>query len=354
MGIKTLFLNLFKTDMATDGDDYFDFDRDLNDNWDKIDEYAQNATNERATFRDIHNRLYDGVNLAEKFADEIAQFETTASWNFKPWLWIQDRITNGNYEGLHVGDYIPFTLPGGNTANGTVAQQNFQMQIAGIDTYTNCGDVEIGHHIDFISREVIDNEVTWQPTDNNNGTSINPNPWQSSKAKAWLNGINNYNTANAYNKVAHGFNANNNGVLQLIPTELRNIIVEKRMLLDERYSSSGLITTGTTWNWGDMGKLWLPNEIEVYGTQIRGNVGQTNGWWNPEANVAVAYPLFLGAGRNRVKRTSTGGRSLWWLSSVDSYNTATVCDVSGGGSAGSSYATSTGIRCPLCFRLAQS
>ena len=40
MSIFTNFLKLFKTDMATDGDDYFDFDRDLNQNWDKIDEFA--------------------------------------------------------------------------------------------------------------------------------------------------------------------------------------------------------------------------------------------------------------------------------------------------------------------------
>ena len=41
MSILTDFLKLFKTDMATDGNDYFDFDRDLNQNWDKIDEFAQ-------------------------------------------------------------------------------------------------------------------------------------------------------------------------------------------------------------------------------------------------------------------------------------------------------------------------
>ena len=41
MGIFTDILKLFKTNMATDGDDFFDFDRDLNQNWDKIDEFAQ-------------------------------------------------------------------------------------------------------------------------------------------------------------------------------------------------------------------------------------------------------------------------------------------------------------------------
>lgn len=38
MGNNTQNLELFKTDMETDGEDLFDFDRDLNQNWDKLDE----------------------------------------------------------------------------------------------------------------------------------------------------------------------------------------------------------------------------------------------------------------------------------------------------------------------------
>ncbi len=37
MSLFTKILDLFLTDMETDGDDYFDFDRDLNDNFKKID-----------------------------------------------------------------------------------------------------------------------------------------------------------------------------------------------------------------------------------------------------------------------------------------------------------------------------
>ena len=101
-----------------------------------------------------------------------------------------------------------------------------------------------------------------------------------------------------------------------------------------------------------MGKLWLPNEIEVYGTQIRSNLGYAQGYWNPEANIAVAYPIYLGSGRNRIKRVSSGGRSIWWLSSAGSYYSTTVCNVTGGGLANGYNATDAGIRCPLCFRIA--
>lgn len=294
--------------------------------------------------RQIFNRIYDGRDLTKVFANEIAKYSDE-------WAWIKARISAANYEGLYVGDYIPVTMNAGTVGGASIAQQIFQCQIAGIDTYTGCGDTEIGHHIDFISREVIDSTVTWNPENNNNGTSVQANLWFASQAYAYLNGVNNYTTS-AYNNVAHGGDYSAGGILQLLPTKLTNLIVTKRNVLDSRYDSTKLLTYSTTWAWGDMGKLWLPNEIEVYGTQIRSNLGYTQGYWNPEANIAVAYPIYLGSGRNRIKRVSSGGRSTWWLSSADSNHSTYVCYVNGYGYATSGYATNAGIRCPLCFRIA--
>lgn len=294
--------------------------------------------------RQIFNRIYDGRDLTKVFANEIAKYSDE-------WAWIKARISAANYEGLYVGDYIPVTMNAGTVGGASIAQQIFQCQIAGIDTYTGCGDTEIGHHIDFISREVIDSTVTWNPENNNNGTSVQANPWLASQAYAYLNGVNNYTTS-AYNNVAHGGDYSAGGILQLLPTKLTNLIVTKRNLLDSRYNSTKLLTYSTTWAWGDMGKLWLPNEIEVYGTQIRSNLGYAQGYWNPEANITVAYPIYLGSGRNRIKRVSSGGRSRWWLSSADSQYFAHVCDVDGNGSATSNIATYAGFCCPLCFRIA--
>lgn len=294
--------------------------------------------------RQIFNRIYDGRDLTKIFANEIAKYSDE-------WAWIKARISAANYEGLYVGDYIPVTMNAGTVGGASIAQQTFQCQIAGIDTYTGCGDTEIGHHIDFISREVIDSTVTWNPENNNNGTSVQANPWLASQAYAYLNGVNNYTTS-AYNNVAHGGNYSAGGILQLLPTKLTNLIVTKRNLLDSRYDSTKLLTYSTTWVWGDMGKLWLPNEIEVYGTQIRSNLGYAQGYWNPEANIAVAYPIYLGSGRNRIKRVSSGGRSNWWLSSAGSSHSTSVCYVGSGGGAGSNSATYASVRCPLCFRIA--
>ena len=294
--------------------------------------------------RQIFNRIYDGRDLTQIFANEIAKYSDE-------WAWIKARISAANYEGLYVGDYIPVTMNAGTVGGASIAQQIFQCQIAGIDTYTGCGDTEIGHHIDFISREVIDSTVTWNPENNNNGTSVQANPWLASQAYAYLNGVNNYTTS-AYNNVAHGGDYSAGGILQLLPTKLTNLIVTKRNLLDSRYDSTKLLTYSTTWEWGDMGKLWLPNEIEVYGTQIRSNLGYAQGYWNPEANIAVAYPIYLGSGRNRIKRVSSGGRSTWWLSSAVSHNSSNVCHVGNNGFANGNYAANASLRCPLCFRIA--
>lgn len=294
--------------------------------------------------RQIFNRIYDGRDLTQIFADEIANYSDE-------WAWIKARIQSANYEGLYVGDYIPVTMNAGTVGGQSIAQQIFQCQIAGIDTYTGCANVEIGHHIDFISREVINTEIKWNPTDNNNGTSVQANPWLASNAYAWLNGVNNYTTS-AFNNVAHGGNYANAGILQLLPTKLTNLIITKRNLLDSRYNSTKLLTYSTGWIWDDMGKLWLPNELEAYGFQVRSNLGYGQGYWNPEANIGVSYPIYTNSGRNRIKRTSSGGRSAWWLSSAASFYSTYVCYCSNYGYASSRLATASGLRCPLCFRIA--
>ena len=356
MGKYTEKLNLYLTDTTptadggfVDGNDVLNFDRDFNDNFQKIDDYVANNESNLLTKADksytdkIFNRIYDGVNLEEKFADEIAKFANK-------WVWIQSRIKSGNYDGILIGDYLTTSISSGTVNGSAVNAQTFQMQVAGIDTYTGCCDVEQGHHIDFISREVIDTEFKWNPTDNNNGTSAQPNPFLASMAYAILNGVNNYSTS-AYNKVAHGANCNGAGIWQLLSADAKSVIVQKRQLTENKYDANSLLFGSKDWTWRDIGNLWLPNEHEVYGTQVRGNLAQTQYFWNPDAQTAIAYPIFLGAGRNRIKRMSNGGRSAWWLSSTVTHNTADVAHVGANGEASSSDATVAGYRFPLCFRV---
>lgn len=285
-----------------------------------------------------NDRIYEGVDLSVKFATEIAGYASV-------WAWIQARIQAANFIGIHVGDYIPFSLSAGTVAGYTIAAQAFNAQIAGIDTYWGYGDTAIVHHIDFITKTCMNTAIQWQPNDNNNGTADQANPWLTSKLYAVLNGVNNYST-NAYNSVAHGVDASAGGILQLLPAALQNAIIQKRQLLESRYSVSGLLTSSNTWSWADMGKLWLPNEFEVYGSQVWSHV-YSNG-------NAVQYPLFAGAAgyKGRLKTNSGGSRVYWWLSAAYSGVSTYACSVISNGTAIHVTCSSTGICVPLCFRIA--
>ena len=294
--------------------------------------------------RDTLDRLYQGVNLATKFASEIANYTDQ-------WAWIKARIQAGNYEGIHVGDYLPFTLNSGTVAGTAVASQDFNAEIAGIDTYYGYGDTAIGHHIDFVTKTVIDSPFVWNPNDNNNGTSTVPQPWLASAIYAVLNGVNNY--AKGYNNVYHGANASSGGIFQLLPQALRNVIITKRQILGQRYSGSGLLTYDTTWAWGDMGKLWLPNEVEVYGCEVWGAAHYNGGTYAFESMGAVQYPLFAchGGYNGRVKCKSDNSRAHWWLSAVRGGLSTYACLVSNTGHA-SYNSTSNATSCaPVCFRI---
>ena len=297
----------------------------------------------------IADRLYQGQNLATKFASEISSYANV-------WAWMQARIRAGNFAGIHVGDYIPFTTTSGTVGTDTVSAATYNAQIAGIDTYYGYGDTAVGHHIDFITKECVPTEVKWNPVDNNNGTSVEEHPWKASLVYAWLNGVNNYSTS-AFGSAAHGINAAGKGMLQRLPTDLQNVLVEKRMLMEKRYSSSGLLTASNGWDWLDAGKLWLPTENEVYGCQVwsASFPGESVQAW--ASSGAVQYPLFATTGGkicNRIKPIagSSGSRTAWWLSVVHGGLSTFACLVYGRGEASGSLTAYAGVRVPLCFRIA--
>lgn len=287
------------------------------------------------------DRLYEGKDLAALHATEIAGYTDI-------YAWLNARKTAGNFEGIHIGDYFTVAMSAGTVAGNNIAAQSFKCRIVGINTYKGCSDQHIGDMFYIMSDEVITQAIKWNPTDNNNGTAVQEHPWLASAAYAILNGINNYTTT-AFNNIAHGANASTGGILQLLPASLQSVLKQKRNLLAKRYSASGLLTGGTGWGWLDMGKLWLPNEIEVYGCQLRSNLCQTEGYWNPEAELSIQFPWFANKCENRVKKDATGAYRTWWLSSSASYYSASVCSVSSSGLADNSVASNAGVCLPLCF-----
>ena len=231
------------------------------------------------------------------------------------WSQIKTKIQNADFEDLRVGDYKTITLTGGEVV---------KMQIAGIDTYYRTTDQQLGHHIDWISKDCLTDYVQWNTTNNNNGNADNAHP---------------YLVSNVYNYL-------NNTIYPKLPSDVQAVISEKRTLLETRYSASGALTDSTSWAWQSLDKLWLPNEYEVFGSIVWG----TKGWSQGQA---VQYPLFANSYKHRIKgKGNGGGRCAWWLSTVYSGNSTACCYVNSHGIASGHNASHTHVGVPVCFRIA--
>ena len=270
------------------------------------------------------DRYYPGVDLTTQFASEIAGYSD-------PWAWIKARIRAGDFSKLHVADYIPVTC-----TNGT----KFNARIAGINTYKGYGDTAVGNHIDFISASVWPTTFKMNLKNFNNGLDADHQyPWLSSNGYHFLNSLAGNvpnGTGNLPETEAVDYTAG--GVYFFLPDALKNVIVEKRMYIPKRFSASGIQSEDNAGGWENIGKLWLPSEVEVTGAPIWG----CNKYG---AMGSVQYPLFA----NNMNRNI--GRNTWWTLSATSGNAANFVAVSGSGNVGSNGA-SADSRGPVCFRVA--
>ena len=230
------------------------------------------------------------------------------------WAQLKTKCQNADFSDLRVGDYKTITLTGGEVV---------KMQIAGIDTYYKTTDQQLGHHIDWISVDCLNDYVQWNTTNNNNGNATSPHPWLVSNVCSYLN----------------------NTIYPKLPADVKAVIKNKRSLLESKYSESGTLTDSTSWDWQNMGNLWLPHEYEVFGSVVWGTKGFSQGQ-------AVQYPLFANSDTHRIKgKGNNGGRCDWWLATVHSGNSTYCCIVSDYGNAYSNYASDTAIGVPVCFRI---
>lgn len=239
--------------------------------------------------------------------------EITESWNEIKTLagngWIGSNI--------RVGDYKKITLTNGIT---------FTMEVAGIDTYSSRNN----HYIDFISREVYSSATNWTTASDNNVsvTTSGPNqcPYFNSSIKNYLN----------------------NDIYDLLPTDLKDVIVNKALNIEIRKrngTSSGAIETSTGHCACNIGKLWIPTEFEVlgketYGTLRHSSFGQ------------VQYPIFRDGLRNRIKINSYNGTDSWWTATVVDGNTTAIVCIDSSGYPTDINTVSTRVKFPLCFRIA--
>ena len=129
-----------------------------------------------------------------------------------------------------------------------------------------------------------------------------------------------------------------NEYLGRLPSALQGYLLNHRSLVEKRYSSSTL-NDSTDWGWADLGKIWSPSEMEVYGCLVWGTKGYSQG-------MDSQFPLF-----RETKNRIMGGRVYWWLRSASGGSSSYVCLVYSSGNASYYSAAHTGLRPRPCFLL---
>ena len=233
---------------------------------------------------------YPGQSLAALLAGEVSGSTTIYDALHK-------RVQAANFSGMRVGDYIDVPLV---SASNVAAQQSVRFLLAHFDPYYQCGDSAKGHHIAFIASAPVavaktvtgvanDSYLMWNTANTNQGTADVKNPYLNSNLKAW-------------EKL---FEA-------CLPEGLTKYLLTQRVLLEERYSASGALSDSNSWSWQDIGKVWSPSEMEVYGCPVWGTKGYSVGF-------DCQFDLF----RDTAHRLN-GTRYCWWLRSVLGATSATT------------------------------
>lgn len=292
----------------------------------------ENELNDKIESTNLEYNIYEGEDLTIKYADEISKYSDE-------WAWIKARIKAANFKGLRIHDYIPV-----NCSNNKV----LRMEIGGIDTYYRNGSPEVGHHIDFISKECWDVTVQYNKVDINNGTAVQVVPFMASNLKKFLMSeagpVPNSTTDMS---VTTEVDYTNDGIWHFLPDKLKNVIVEKSFFKVNRYTEGSIITTDNTkWEWFNLSKLWLPTEKEVYGSSVYEGNGASYGVFGRQ------YPCFIGHSRFKGIVGNINARCYWWLLSPYYGNSTSFCNMDNGGNAGSNPASGTHVRVPVCFRVA--
>ena len=259
---------------------------------------AKSALTNAEYDRQEFNGIYSGRNLNSLFSGQSDLYAYLGG------------LCVSGFGDLRIGDY--FTVP--------VESNNLTARIAGMDTYLNAMDTQLTqHHLVCLFDPIAITDPDWQTTDgqylywgdteSNQGTAEEKHPYLNSNLHKW----------------------ETEWLFPKLPQALRNRIIDRRCLLEERYSASGNVEESTGWSWANLGKIWSLNEMEVYGCPVWGTKGYSVG-------EACQLPIFRQT-KDRVKV-----RVGWWLRSVMGGSASYVCYCNSYGNADNASPRHTWVR----------
>lgn len=259
---------------------------------------AEKALTNAEYDRQEFNGIYAGRNLNSLFSGQSDLYAYLGG------------LCDSGFGDLRIGDY--FTVP--------VESSNLTVRIAGMDTYLNAMDTQLTqHHLVCLFDPIAITDPDWQTTDgqylywgdtaSNQGTEEEKHPYLNSNLHKW----------------------ETEWLFPKLPQALRNRIIDRRCLLEERYSSSESLTESSDWSWVNLGKIWSLNEMEVYGAPVWGTKGYSVG-------ESCQLPIFRQT-KDRVKL-----RVPWWLRSVMGGSASNVCYCNNNGNANNNSPRNTWVR----------
>lgn len=326
--------------------------------------------------------VYPGVDLTVKFADEIANYTDE-------WAWIHARIQAGDYAGININDYIPVV------ANG----DTFKARVMGINTYTGYGDTEVGNHIDWIFEELWPTRKPINPANYNNGLipvedvtadgtattfvltkemnqvakiesggtelsgwTYDPStytitfeeapaagtltvtgtgtefPWLACDAYHFANSLaGQIPNSSGLNPAVKHVDYTQGGIYYYLPQKLKNVIIQKRAYLPQRYNATSLVTQPNAGGWTDIGYIWFPTEVEIWGRGVWGN---------------ITFDTMGSRQYDSFRQNTQSGRSPFWTITQCLGNTTYSCAYEATGIPERKNTSVVSPYMPVCFRTA--
>ena len=231
---------------------------------------------------------------------------------------------------------------------------------ANIDTYYGEGETgkQIGHHIDFISDNLIYGSTS-RTNGKDNYSSTDINSWRMNNGKTYSQ----YGNNNGTSTETSPFLANSTthrgvegGIIDKlddyyvnnIPDGLKNYIIKKYHKVPTRYQSGSYGSSDDNGSkWAEMPYLWIPYYKEIWGSTTNDYMPTTT----YETHMKQ-YHSFANISNFRVKgdKKDTNTSWYWWTASAFSGTSAGFCRVHSNGSSSNNDAYGWSLGVPLCFR----